>query len=189
MIVLPASDYAVMPWKNGGGTTTQIYVAGDDPTHYDWRVSIATVAGDGPFSRFPGYDRHIMMIEGGGMTLTGGPHGDITVSPAFVPRSFSGDWDIFGRLKSGPLRDFNLIVRRDKFASGLETVVLAEAAEFNAEAGWLLLHVLDGNATVADFALQQGDSAVLNPGESARIAAPAGIVRLAICKVWLRQSQ
>ena len=177
-----------MPWKNGGGTTTQIHVAGDDPVQFDWRVSIATVAGDGPFSRFPGYDRHIMMIDGGGMTLAGGPDGDIIVSPAFVPRSFPGDWDVHGKLKSGPSRDFNLIVRRDKFASGLKAMV-TEAQTFEAQTGWLLLHLFEGGAAAADLALQHGDSLLLNPGETIPVVATTGKLRLVVCKVWPRRSQ
>ncbi len=34
-----------------------------------WRVSVADVASDGPFSRFPGIDRTIMLLEGAGMRL------------------------------------------------------------------------------------------------------------------------
>jgi environmental stress-induced protein Ves len=55
MDVLRLSDYKRMPWKNDGGVTLEIAVlpsassAGD----FDWRISMATVAADGPFSVFP----------------------------------------------------------------------------------------------------------------------------------------
>ena len=46
------------PWKNGGGSTTEIAVwpngAGLD--EFDWRISLATITQSGPFSFFPGID-------------------------------------------------------------------------------------------------------------------------------------
>ena len=57
-----------MPWKNGGGVTTEIW-ASPPSGIFDWRVSIATVNADGPFSTFAGYERHIMTLSGEGMVL------------------------------------------------------------------------------------------------------------------------
>jgi environmental stress-induced protein Ves len=54
-----------MRWKNGGGTTTQILVEPQGAARLAWRVSVADVAASGPFSSFPGYERHIVVIEGG----------------------------------------------------------------------------------------------------------------------------
>jgi environmental stress-induced protein Ves len=47
-----------MPWKNGGGETTEIAVFPDGAglSDFDWRVSMARVDGDGPFSSFPGIE-------------------------------------------------------------------------------------------------------------------------------------
>lgn len=185
---LPASGYRVMPWKNGGGTTTEILVAGADPVHYDWRVSIATVAGDGPFSIFAGYDRHIMTIEGSGMVLEGGPAGPIDVSPAFVPRSFSGDWSVTGRLHRGSSRDFNLIVRRSDFDSDLAVIEVPTAARLHASGSWLLACVLTGEAIAADMRLTTHDSLDLDPGEQAEIRSLTGPLRLAVCRVRRRAS-
>jgi uncharacterized protein len=121
--LLSPSDYRIMPWKNGLGSTTELWRADDPEGRMAWRVSIAGVTEDGPFSPFPGYDRHILALEGEGlkeegtkeegMELDGGPDGPIRVAPAFTPRCFSGDWPITARLLGGPLTDFNLIIRRD----------------------------------------------------------------------------
>ena len=86
MKLLPREGYKAMPWRNGGGTTMEILVAGDDPGQFDFRVSIATVAADGPFSRFPGYQRHIMLIAGNGMVHTSSP---LTCVPAGIGRPAS----------------------------------------------------------------------------------------------------
>ena len=78
---LRSSDYRIMPWKNGGGSTTEIAIcpegSGIPGGQFRWRVSIADVVADGPFSRFSGYDRHIMVVEGAGMTLNTRGHGEI----------------------------------------------------------------------------------------------------------------
>lgn len=72
MQLLRARDYRRMPWKNGGGETVEIAVfptnAGVDA--FDWRISIATVATNGPFSIFPGIDRTLSILSGEGMTLS-----------------------------------------------------------------------------------------------------------------------
>ena len=43
--------------------------AGAPLAAFDWRVSVADVAADGPFSRFPGVDRVLVLIAGAGMRL------------------------------------------------------------------------------------------------------------------------
>src|SRR5262245_25655774 len=107
-------DYRIMPWRNGGGSTTEVAISPGEAelsaNAFAWRVSIADVSADGPFSRFPGCDRHIMLIAGQGMVLEAGEHGLIDLSQPFAPVSFSGDWDVHGYLASGPVRDFNLMV-------------------------------------------------------------------------------
>lgn len=181
-----------MPWKNGGGTTTEIFVAPENAglsgQPFDWRVSIADVAGDGPFSPFPGYDRHIMAIEGRGMMLEGGPQGPIGLTRPFVPRTFSGDWTISSRLVSGPVRDFNLMVRRDRYESRLEMHEAASALRLDAASSTLLIHLFDGELTTAGHLLAAGETLILDPGE-ATIARPlAGPTRLALCRITLRSS-
>lgn len=115
-------DYRVMPWKNGGGTTTELAIAPEAAglERFLYRVSIAEVAADGPLSRFEGYDRHIMLLAGAGMTLECGANGMRTLSAVYEPRSFAGEWDVCGTLASGAVRDFNVIVDRARASSSLE---------------------------------------------------------------------
>jgi uncharacterized protein len=53
-------------WKNGGGKTTEIAVwpPGASLDAFDWRISMATVEQDGPFSEFPGIDRTLALLKG-----------------------------------------------------------------------------------------------------------------------------
>ena len=69
--LLTPADYRPMPWKNGAGRTTEIaaHPAGAALDAFAWRVSIADVERDGPFSRFPGIDRTIVLLDGAGMRL------------------------------------------------------------------------------------------------------------------------
>lgn len=140
---LTPSDYRRMPWKNGGGTTTELAVeplAGAE--RFLYRASIADVAVDGPFSLFEGYDRHIVLLEGAGMTLVCGPHGDIPLA-RHVPRTFSGDWPVDGRLTDGPVRDFNLMVDRAHATSSLEVRALSGDLVVGTT-GIAIVHVLEG---------------------------------------------
>jgi environmental stress-induced protein Ves len=64
---LRAADRTPRPWKNGGGQTTDVAVFPDGAglDDFDWRVSIARVDGDGPFSIFPGVDRPLDAVAVG----------------------------------------------------------------------------------------------------------------------------
>jgi environmental stress-induced protein Ves len=191
--ILRNSDYRIMPWKNGGGTTTEIFVAPENAglsgQPFDWRVSIADVAGDGPFSPFPGYDRHIMVIEGRGMMLEGGPQGSVDLTRPFVPQSFSGDWAVSGRLVSGPVRDFNLMARRGRYGSRLEMHEAASALHLDAASATLLVHVLDGEVTASGHVLAAGETLILGPGESSIARPLAGPARFAVCRITQRSWQ
>lgn len=104
-----AADQVRMPWKNGLGTTLEV-ARGDDPAGGAmlWRVSIARVAVDGPFSLFSGYRRIISVLEGSGMVLTV----DGVRSPTLTrhrPFAFDGGSDTRCELVDGPISDFNLI--------------------------------------------------------------------------------
>jgi len=70
--ILKASDRKPQPWKNGGGTTREVcaFPPGATLDGFDWRLSMATVAKDGPFSAFPGIDRVLIVLAGGGLDLT-----------------------------------------------------------------------------------------------------------------------
>jgi environmental stress-induced protein Ves len=169
---LRSADYRRMPWRNGGGTTTEIVVVPEPSSdRFRHRVSIAEVTSDGPFSRFDGYDRHIMVIAGAGMTLDCGEHGTIALGP-FVPQRFSGDWDVHGTLVDGPVRDFNVIVDRARESATLSVETLtAPTTVPHAARSSLLVHVLSGNLEEAS----EGESLIaeapiaLVPREPTRI--------------------
>jgi environmental stress-induced protein Ves len=112
-----------MPWKNGGGHTVEIAVEppGADLTHFAWRVSVAAVERDGPFSPFPGVDRTLVLLAGKGMRLSGGGV-DVELRAAFEPVTFAGEANVECALADGPTRDFNVMVRRSLAHASLHVV-------------------------------------------------------------------
>lgn len=182
---LRSSDYRRMPWKNGGGTTTEIAIepkeAGLAGERFLWRVSIADVASDGPFSRFDGYDRHIMLLEGAGMTLDAGPHGRFTLAQR-VPQPFSGDWDVTGTLTAGPVRDFNLMVDRTRAASTLEVVTIDRPTQLSlAESETCIIHVLEGRLSAPEA--DESDTLIVD--DSTELS-PVGPTMIAIGRIETR---
>jgi environmental stress-induced protein Ves len=118
--ILRAAEHVRMPWKNGLGMTTEIARAdslcGDG---FDWRISLADVAADGPFSLFPGLHRHIAVIAGDGMILQFSDGVSHRLEP-FVPFSFDGMRPLHGTLLNGPVRDLNVMVRAAQLHAVLE---------------------------------------------------------------------
>jgi len=138
-----------MPWRNGLGFTTELARRDGADGELDWRVSIAEVTADGPFSRFPGCDRVIVVVEGAGMVLAHGEEGVTATVGPLAPHAFAGDVDTHCALRAGPVRDFNLITRRSRWR-GEVTVLRPEAAGRVAlPAAAALVHCLRGRATVA----------------------------------------
>lgn len=116
-----------MPWKNGQGTTHEIWVerdAQDTAGSFRSRLSIATVQVASPFSRFPGCDRTILLLDGEGMCLDSGPGRQHRLEQPHEPYAFSGDWDTDCTLIGGPCRDFNVMVDRRRARAEVRVISL-----------------------------------------------------------------
>jgi environmental stress-induced protein Ves len=126
--LLAPANYRRMPWKNGGGHTLEIAAcpAEVNKANFDWRVSVAEVAGDGPFSEFAGVDRTLVLLEGNGMRLAG-TGAALELHAPFDMVAFAGEAALHCELVAGPTRDFNLMVRRAT-AAGTVVVVQGGAA-------------------------------------------------------------
>ncbi len=109
MKLISSTDYVEMPWANGRGTTQEI-VRVPNTDAWQWRLSLATVAVDGPFSELPGVERALVVAKGAGMVLTI-DGADVEV-PTHGTIRFSGDARVSSRLVDGPIRDLNLMHRR-----------------------------------------------------------------------------
>ena len=128
-----------MAWKNGGGVTREIVrePAGASLDDFDWRVSVADIATAGPFSRFVGVDRHLLLLEGDGVNLTSVEAGmNVNLLADDTVLAFSGDVDISSQLLGGAVRDFNVMTKRGVWQAQVE-VWTAEGG-IHAEAGLIL---------------------------------------------------
>jgi environmental stress-induced protein Ves len=117
--ILRASDHKRMPWKNGGGETVEIAVSPEDAglAGFDWRVSMATVATDGPFSIFPGIDRTLAILDGNGMVLDIDGSAPVLLTTAGDPLAFPADIPVAARLRDGAITDLNVMTRREGLAT------------------------------------------------------------------------
>jgi environmental stress-induced protein Ves len=151
--LLRVADQPVLPWKNGGGTTREVALAKRERgAGFRWRVSVARVASDGPFSLYPGIDRVLWLLRGKGMIL------DVDgverrLAQRFERFDFPGESRITARLIDGPNEDLNLMVERAStratarlfaLAAGGAEVVRAESS--SASRGGEHLVVLLGGA-------------------------------------------
>lgn len=146
--ILRSSDHQRMPWKNGGGTTTEIWKAASPAGETFWRLSIADVASDGPFSEFPGIDRWIMVISGKGMELTIDGMGTQRLDRPFEALFFPGDAKTNCRLIDGPIRDFNFMIARSFGKGSLQVLKLAAGMAAPLGANTAAIHVLRGGVGV-----------------------------------------
>jgi environmental stress-induced protein Ves len=163
--LLRSSDYSLQSWKNGGGTTSEIWRQDLATGEFCWRLSMANVKSDGPFSLFPGIDRQIMLVEGNGMILEHKDVGAFRLERPFVPHAFSGDVETSCRLIGGPCRDLNLMVGRSE-ASGRLTVERLAAGEVKSTwpAGIVALVLLAGSVEMGNAVAASGDTLLLDVG-------------------------
>mgnify|MGYP006272015437 CR=1 FL=1 len=115
--IVPAAQYRRTPWKNGGGETREISIApaGASLSDFDWRMSLATVASDGPFSEFPGVDRTLCIVDGAGVRLQIDGNPAVTLTPTSAPWEFAGERRVLSALIDGVVTDFNVMTRRAAF--------------------------------------------------------------------------
>lgn len=122
---LPATQRSQTPWKNGGGVTCEIaaYPAGASLDDFGWRVSTATVAMGGPFSRFEGIDRTLLVLSGKGLALQIGEQPPATVTRETPAISFPGDIAVHAELLKGPVSDLNVMTRRSEWRSHVQRLI------------------------------------------------------------------
>ena len=144
MRVLRAADRIATPWKNGGGATREVasFPPGAGLDDFAWRVSLADVSTDGPFSTFPGVDRVLTVIEGGGLVLDVDGR-MLALDAASPPLAFPGDVTVGARLTGGPIRDLNLMARRGAWRVRARRMSVMGATEVAARAEVTLVLALD----------------------------------------------
>jgi len=164
---LKATNHRRMPWKNGGGETVEIAVFPENAAlgDFDWRVSMATVATDGPFSIFEGIDRTLSILSGDGMALAIDGREPVLLTRESTPLAFPADVPVMATLAGGTITDLNVMTRRGRLEHSVKrfTVdgILAEIVQI----GTVLLVCRDGTVSCtyngAQIALDHDDALLL----------------------------
>ena len=142
--ILRSVDYVARPWKNGGGTTRDIAVSpsGASLDTFDWRLSLAQVDRDGPFSRFDNVDRTLVLLSGA-MTLHERDRRiDLVRNEPFA---FEGERVIEATV-AGSTLDFNVMTRRGRASHTARCESFSKQADVE----------MRTRSTVVLFALERG---------------------------------
>ena len=98
--IVHSAALVAVPWVNGGGVTR---VIADRP---QFRLSLATIADEGPFSSFPGFERHIALVSG---KVAFQPYA-LVIDATSLPMTFPGADSVHAFPLGGPALALNLMV-------------------------------------------------------------------------------
>ncbi len=170
--VIPANEYRRERWRNGAGWTREIYACpAQRGEGWDWRLSIAEIEQDAPFSAFPGIERELVLLAGNGLRLRFDDGELRELQPPHQRCRFAGERGVVGELLDGPTQDFNLMWRREVVDAQLWHRPLVGPMVVFADPGtcWVV-HLLAGQARFADASglpdLAAGDTALLQAGQA-----------------------
>ncbi|MDK6075585.1 HutD family protein [Massilia varians] len=196
-VLIPFAGLSPVPWKNGGGSTTEIAIGPPDSgfEDFDWRVSLATIEKDGAFSNFPGVDRTLALVEGHGMTL------EIDGEPTLVTDTepvvaFDGSSQVIAKLSRGGSTDFNAMTRSERcyhtFGRRRLSGDSTASSTFVARADVTLLFLAEGDALELRnenerIGMVRYDAVVLEPGSTWRLEAGQGMIY--IVDVWYHEEE
>jgi uncharacterized protein len=113
------------PWRNGAGHTTELLAW---PHTGDWqlRVSVATIAHNGAFSKFDAVQRWFAVIDGAGVSLDL-PAGKRNQQAGDEPLHFDGAVAPMCHLLDGPTSDLNLMVKHGAGAGHMQVACAGDA--------------------------------------------------------------
>lgn len=175
--LIPTHEYRRERWRNGFGWTREILRSPETGDDWDWRLSIAEIERDGPFSSFPGIERELVLLHGHGVRLRF-DDGEVreVVSPHGRVR-FAGERVVSGELIDGPTHDFNLMWRRDRIDAELwhRPLVGSMVLFVEPEEQWIV-HVLSGR-TLAINTVNRVDAST---GDTLLLSADSGRARFAL---------
>ncbi len=112
MIIYDTNNFKTLPWKNGGGVTSELYRFPEEGD-FDIRISVATVEVPGPFSHYSRIKRWLLPLSGEGLELS--IQGKtLHLRPGGEALEFSGEDEVYCHLLGGPVTDFNVMIKQGK---------------------------------------------------------------------------
>lgn len=157
MKIIRREDLKEGRWRNGMGVSWDIASDPPDAADFGWRLAIARIDSDVPFSHYPDIDRVFTLIDGNGLDLDFEDGETLAVHRLFVPHPYACDRPTFCRLKQGPCRALNLFMRRGLWHASVD--ILSSGADIS-HPGPIIVHVLQGEADVNGEAMQCGDTLI-----------------------------
>jgi environmental stress-induced protein Ves len=164
MHIIRLQDCPPSTWKNGGGSTRQLlaYPPGASLDSFAYRVSVAEVDSDGPFSHFAGVDRSLAILEGDGLALMNGAQLFGTLLAGQPPLAFDGALPLAGLRLGGKVRDFNVMSRRGLARHHCQQRVLAAGSHSLTLPARSLLFVASGQLQWGGHTLHSMEAAWLD---------------------------
>lgn len=164
---LGEGDAVRMPWKNGRGISEELAIWPQDAVFArgegDWRLARTRFSAGGPFSRFDGYERLLVVVQGEGLVLDHGSDAPRRRLRRDEVWRFAGEWSTTASLEGGEIADLSVLLKRDAVDGDLEVLALG---------GRRLLVELEPEHTL--FHLLEGGLRLRLPGEDEAFALGAG---------------
>jgi environmental stress-induced protein Ves len=146
--IIEPTSFIAMPWRNGLGTTIELLKQDlPDGDGFAWRLSMADVTTNGAFSNFSGYQRTLLLLEGKGLTLDSNSVSHRLEKPLQLAR-FSGDDQTFATLHDGPVKDFNIMVQRQRCSARVSSALHQEST-LDVDGDILLVYAVDGELNLS----------------------------------------
>lgn len=177
-LIVRMTNLAPQRWANGRGWTREIHrePAADSPEAALWRLSLADIEEPGPFSLFPGMDRHLLSAAPVPLQLSvdGAPH-DLGYTQII---SFAGDSEVATTAVHGRAQALNLMTRRG-VRSSLDVLRGDEQVSLSAASATALV-VLDGTVSADGHRLQRFDTLLPGRDETLLGLQAATVVRVRV---------
>jgi hypothetical protein len=202
MRVVVVSACVPQPWANGGGTTRDLAIGAVGPAGapgvpvgparapgpaFDWRLSLADIDRDGPFSRLPGVDRVFALVDGAvALAFDDAGGASVPCDADTDPFAFVGEHAPHASLPRGAsARALNLMLARGRRAGAMRRVRLPDGATLDAAwshgADVRACYVVAGRLALGGATVEAGTLVELRDGDPAPVAAgPARLLEVAI---------
>ncbi|MES2073748.1 MAG: HutD family protein [Pseudomonadota bacterium] len=158
---LPAAERLAKPWKNGGGSTADVLAEppGASLEHFDWRVSLASIEGSGPFSEFKGVDRSLHLISEAPLRLLV-DEVCFQLDRQNPSLRFSGEARVRAETGGQAHTVLNVMCRRHSFAHAVSLHAFSGSQQLELSPATTILFVQSGACRLAgqDIVLQQYDA-------------------------------
>jgi environmental stress-induced protein Ves len=122
--ILDINKSPLIPWDNGKGKRRELALQpmdGSPSSGFAWRMGVAYVTADAPFSPMSGVDRWITLVDGDGFDMESSDFGTpYRLSKPLSPFGFRGESPITAKVLGSETQVFNVMVRRGVFNAQVE---------------------------------------------------------------------